>query len=287
MFVVTRSQARHGRVGCKTQRGPPSPVCTPVAARHVVLALRADSARAAGTEPPAEGTPSVAALRAALARSEAALRRASERRDALYAQFDTRVLLPAWLDDFLRPGLAAYFGAPLPRVCATLAGGLGGAPVVANRLTPGNESYIKVHALNYVWRGAARTLEHWYTLDCTSIYAMARGESTCLGATSQTGWASSAEVAGNAVVNAAEDLKRLRGGRKGARRAGAEARVLEVLGELPDEQLWLPALVLSAFDFPYGSEWWEPPSELFTGKRRRAQTSSLPKPEESESDEEE
>ena len=177
MFVVMRSQARHGRVGCTTQRGPPSPV----AARHVVLALRADSARAAGTEPPAEGTPSVAALRAALARSEASLRRASARRDALYAQFDACVLLPAWLDDFLRPGLAAYFGAPLPRVCATLAGGLGGAPVVANRLTPGNESYIKVRALNYVWRGAARTLEHWYTLDCTSIYAMARGESTCLG----------------------------------------------------------------------------------------------------------
>ena len=62
--------------------------------------------------------------------------------------------------------------------------------------------------------------------------------------------------------------------------------MLEVLEELPDEQLWLPALVLSAFEFPYGSVWWEPPPELFTGKRRRAQTSA-PKPEESEEEEEE
>ena len=52
MLVVTRAQARHARVGCSTQW-----------ARRVVPALqRADNARAAGPEPPAEGTPSVAAL---------------------------------------------------------------------------------------------------------------------------------------------------------------------------------------------------------------------------------
>jgi len=116
--------------------------------------------------PLAEGTPSLAALCAALARSEATLLRASARRDALYAQFDARVLLPAWVDEFLRPGLVEYFGAPLPRVCATLADGLDGAPVLAEHLRHGSEdSYITVNALNYVWRGAARTFEHWKSLD--------------------------------------------------------------------------------------------------------------------------
>jgi hypothetical protein len=218
---------------------------------------RADSARAAGPQPPAEGTPSLAALRAALARSEAALRRASARRDALYAQLDARVLLPAWLDDFAHPRLAAYFGAPLPRVCAALAGGLAGAPVVAKRLERSEYSPIDVHALNYVWRGAARTCEHWYTLDATDIYAMARGGSI---------WGTGADEDGHAVVHAAAELECLRGVG-----AGAEARVLEVLEALPDEQLWLPALVLSSFGFAHGSLWWEPPPELLTGKRRRAQ----------------
>ena len=99
--------------------------------------------------PLAEGTPSLAALCAALARSEATLLRASARRDALYAQFDARVLLPAWVDEFLRPGLVEYFGAPLPRVCATLADGLDGAPVLAEHLRHGSEdSDITVNALN-------------------------------------------------------------------------------------------------------------------------------------------
>jgi hypothetical protein len=227
---------------------------------------RADSARAAGPQPPAEGTPSAAALRRALARSEAALRRASARRDALYAEVDANILLPAWLDNFVRPGFVEFFGAPLPRVCSVLAGGLAGAPVVAVRLEHGKYVAIDVHALNYVWRGAARTCEEWYSVNSCDIYAMASGQDV---------WGNSGvERDGNAVARAAEKLKGLRGVG-----ADAEASVMKVLEQLPDEQLWLPALALSAFDLWHGC-WWEPPPELLTGKRaarRRSQRSpSIP-----------
>lgn len=193
----------------------------------------------------------MAALRAALSRAKAAVLRASARRDELHAQLDARVLLPAWLRDVAAPVMAEYFGEPMPAVCAALADGLAGAPVAAERLERSEYDPIDVTALNYVWRGAARTCEEWSSLSSTDIFAMQCGEGI---------WDSDAFKGGNAVVCAAEDLKCMRGAG-----AGAEARVLKKLQAVPQE-LWLPALALSAFDFPR-SPWWKPPPELLTGKR--------------------
>jgi hypothetical protein len=52
VFVVTRAQARHGRVGCTVQRGPPLPACTASSARPPPHARRVLLAAARTAESP-------------------------------------------------------------------------------------------------------------------------------------------------------------------------------------------------------------------------------------------